>query len=506
MSTKEINKELIITAKKLLKEKGYEVKNSHLYDVFAQLSGHKNWHIASKKNQNLTEILNQDLINKSRFNLDLSFLKAGDDIPFTFFDNRLPAWNMSIAGQTGSGKSILLKKMINNEVNKDPNLVVRIYNQNEKEYSNFAKSLGGKSINFTPDCRYSINFFEINPNKSYPNKEKKNIIKQLLTKYSVDENKIDNLIYNYYMSIYNENLENRDQVFKKIFKFNITSEIKSIISLKEGDCEPMPYGLLQLKMILDSFVPENYKILKNKNGLDKIMDEFLKDVYNQVGNTYSRYPSISDFFLYLRDEKLDPYFQKVKECLNRNDGFIKFGYKTDKVFDEKILSISFKGLEQNNELYGMYKQIVVLFLDMKLKSLECDVRKINAFDDIWEASPKSNWNPIFHNILGTSRRNNIGNISCVQSLSDYYMIDENEGRGILKNFQKIVQGKTNSKITDIFFKKEFGFIDEDLELFEKYCGISHSTEGTGFLLIHEYILSPFRLKVTPTEYNKFTDY
>lgn len=50
MSTQDKNKHVIKKAKELLAEYGHQVKTSHLYEIFAKLSGHKNWNVASSKN------------------------------------------------------------------------------------------------------------------------------------------------------------------------------------------------------------------------------------------------------------------------------------------------------------------------------------------------------------------------------------------------------------------------------------------------------------------------
>lgn len=51
------NKDLINQAKKLLQEMGYEVKHSHLYELFAKLANYPSWNVASAKKASLKAVI-----------------------------------------------------------------------------------------------------------------------------------------------------------------------------------------------------------------------------------------------------------------------------------------------------------------------------------------------------------------------------------------------------------------------------------------------------------------
>ena len=57
MSNKQDNQALINRTKQYLKEYGYEVKTSHLYEVFAKLVNEPNWHVAKAKNIDFSNVI-----------------------------------------------------------------------------------------------------------------------------------------------------------------------------------------------------------------------------------------------------------------------------------------------------------------------------------------------------------------------------------------------------------------------------------------------------------------
>ena len=57
----EENKAIIKKTKELLEEYGYDVKNSHLYEVFSKLSGESSWNVASAKKTSFKKLIQKEL-------------------------------------------------------------------------------------------------------------------------------------------------------------------------------------------------------------------------------------------------------------------------------------------------------------------------------------------------------------------------------------------------------------------------------------------------------------
>jgi hypothetical protein len=135
-SNNEQNKLFIAKAKKLFNQKGYEVKTSHLYDIFSQLSGYKNWHIASKKDpilaqsiklevdknkdnpeflnifENDNESINRILEMKTKGILDDKFFLGYKENNTPYLVDFFKSPNGLFIGKMGSGKTESLKSTL----------------------------------------------------------------------------------------------------------------------------------------------------------------------------------------------------------------------------------------------------------------------------------------------------------------------------------------------------------------------------------------------------------
>lgn len=157
----EKNRVIVAKAKDYFKEKGYDIKTSHIYDVFSQLSGHKNWHIGSKKdinfedlfkkpknifeNEQLYKNINGILLENNNFNKNMTF--RNEEI-----------CRFLITGSAGSGKSVFLKKVLTNDIINKKIDNVTLFTHDSSSYQKFCDMFNGEIIRINEYSK--INIFE----------------------------------------------------------------------------------------------------------------------------------------------------------------------------------------------------------------------------------------------------------------------------------------------------------------------------------------------------------
>lgn len=87
------NKPIVKKSKEILKELGYEVKTSHIYDLLSRLAGETNWHVASAKNVSFAGYLGTlskdvGLIKMTDYPIFESFIPSSEKYNFQLFKKK----------------------------------------------------------------------------------------------------------------------------------------------------------------------------------------------------------------------------------------------------------------------------------------------------------------------------------------------------------------------------------------------------------------------------------
>lgn len=386
--SKEQNSELVLATKKLLKEKGYEVKTSHLYDVFAQLAGYKNWHVASAKNVQLTDSMKKYLIQNDESpsidgyldHIRDSFITLDNkEENFSLFDTSLPAWNYAISGDVGTGKSFILRKMLYSFVKQYENpLIYIIEDGGDRKNDNFVKQNNGLIVRFDESLP-CINIFGLERLKSYPTAVKLNkIVQKLLKEYNnkKTEEELIIILKDYYERVAGS--ENKELVQRELFPEYISSshfDFNHTFNLKVGECRPNKSQLSFISYIIDLMLKNN-----NKYEIETI-DALILELYEITSERENRLPQMSDLISLARSKGFSEESLTNLNKWSREGEFPMFDTETNIDLSKNILLVDFKALESRPQLKEMYNEIFHHILIHRMYFTK-GCRKLIVRDDI----------------------------------------------------------------------------------------------------------------------------
>ncbi len=154
------NKEIVKKTKEILKEFGYEIKTSHIYETFSKLSGVKDWNSAKSLQKDFKDVIREVLpLKEGKFEipeelkkflnlsekdvLNLGYLVEGK-LPLTKELRLHP--NAIFVGDMGTGKSVASKfTILTHLMNNDDTIVVIVDLENKgsdyKEFENIPQVL-----------------------------------------------------------------------------------------------------------------------------------------------------------------------------------------------------------------------------------------------------------------------------------------------------------------------------------------------------------------------------
>jgi len=106
-------------------------------------------------------------------------------IPFDLTNQRLRAWNYSISGQTGSGKSVLMNAILTMQLAETkPVICILDVGGDQGSYMKFMSLTQGTQINLSGAIKPSIQLFDLKPELSIPTRKKL----ETLTEFFMEEN------------------------------------------------------------------------------------------------------------------------------------------------------------------------------------------------------------------------------------------------------------------------------------------------------------------------------
>lgn len=512
MSHSESNKELISKAKELLKEKGYEVKTSHLYDIFAKLAGHKDWHVASAKDAPLASAIksyvkeNIEAITKGNVveYIQTFFIKENkthdEKEEFELFNPYLPAWNYSITGQTGSGKSVISNKILNltmkNHSSPGKTPMVNIFSTSgDSDFFNFVTLFGGKTINFFNRNRPKIQLLELTAENSRPTPLKIKEMKERLLRINSDFTNVEEKILDFYDIKDRGDSGTSDMlIFKDVFEVDMTFEYHKVFTLKPGEREPSLKQLSFIMSIIELMISSDFEQLDGFQIYDPhSLKEYILQTYRIIGEKYQRYPQLGDLYTLLNEgittptvDKFNPSVRVLLEKIKKwtiGGEYPDFDQVTNLDMSNDILFFNFKGLEDKPQLQLMYSLVVNHLVELKMAKAK--TVKIVVREDS-ELSRYTSYLNMLGQSLRVSRSLNCSTLLISQVLNDYLVRHPRFEKMILGN----IQGHILSKITseDLIRKVNvlLGLPQDKIDLAS--CGVIKRTDGVSQEMYLKFVM------------------
>lgn len=165
----ENNKLIVEMAKKILKEYGYEVKTSHLYELFSKLSGDKSYNVSSAKKTDFKKVIHPELYSiQDVSNLDQFIMGTLVEKELTIKKNFFLEPNALFVGSMGCGKSeavnnVVLNYLLSNNHHSEIFLINTL--KELSPYKEISKLKQVKSIVKEEDVINLINFLFEESNK-----------------------------------------------------------------------------------------------------------------------------------------------------------------------------------------------------------------------------------------------------------------------------------------------------------------------------------------------------
>lgn len=513
-SSKDQNKMFVLKVKELLKTRGHEVKTSHLYDIFAELAGYKNWHVASAKNADLTQVMKKYIEEIPRKNED-SYLKhicdfflddTGNKINFDLMDPRLPAWNYLITGRTGSGKSVFLNKILYTNIARNKNAIICILGGSKYDYFKLIEMNDGISINLKSLPKIQI--FNLHEKEMVPAPQKIDSIAQYLQSNSIISKPLEDikiLVKDFYEEMNFNSHKSKDDVINSFNDFfeidpNLSinkKELEEHLILKEGQVEPSKAKMEELMEIMKEMLffenPDFVKVDKIKQVYHDVF-QLIKQAYREIGELKGQFPTISDLCELSNNIR-------IKENLikwTKTSEFQMFDTNQTEIdITKNIIHIDLNVLGYTPHLRNVYAILIQSMMRNKMYYTK-NVRKIMVRDELSNMIEFEFLRKIFVEDLRASRMNGFSTITITQSPYDVLTIPS--GKHILSNMNVNILGDTDYKekerISDLF-----KFNDD---LFEKWKYIrlknNNGKKSSSFL-----ILNQLNNPVVVNELNKFEE-
>ena len=380
-------------------------------------------------------------------------------VDFDIFNPALPAWNWSISGQTGSGKSVLMNALLTMQfadVNSKPVICILDVGGDQGSYMKFMNLVGGTQINLSKPVKPSIQPLELKPERSRPTKGKKDVVvKYLKNNISEFKEKQEREIELSVDAYYNEllNLSSRERndplavnrKFREIFEIERSSELADIFVLKPGECLPNASVFNVIIAVFEGFMSSG---MSSSEVFDQDqIAELLIETYEKVGAKEKRFPYIMDVYTHAK-ETLEPSEQSTRRFLSkiynwtRNGKYGMFDADTNVDIDNDVILADMKGVESSPQLQYVYTLLISQLFNDKMYFTR-DRKKMIVRDEAWSLMSNPKARAFFVEDLRTARKNGFATISISQLPYDYLTPDPAAGRGIMSNMQGNIFCKFN---------------------------------------------------------------
>ena len=438
------NKQFIAKMQEILKAKGYEVKTSHLYDAFAQLDGHKNWHVASAKGAELSGVMKkfksdlkvENVLSSNYLDQISSKLVSsqGKESEFDIFDHRLASWNYLVSGQTGSGKTVLVNKLIasllKDKKEKSPIVYVMDVGGDNGGYKTITKLFGGEIVNVAKTLP-KINVFEINTSAALPNKRKtEEIAKFFLDKnpdldFSAQEMSVLVKQYFHHAESFGIWKNSAIDAFNEIFPFSFESSYKEVLTLSPGNCVPNQKQL--------SFIVDVLDVMRGQPYLRSDLEDSVLDLYESTENIF---PTLSD--LVAPGSRAAGSWKSKLKRWTKSGEFPMFDKESNFSIKNSFTVFDLKGLNWSKELSSVYTMLIMNKMDNLLTNNNS--LKLMVFDEMYQNLSDDNFMKQYIKTLREARIKGFATISINQLPTDL-LVNKEHGQAALALINCHIMGK-----------------------------------------------------------------
>lgn len=416
-------------------------------------------------------------------------------IPFDLFNPNLPAWNYSISGQTGSGKSVLMNAILTMQFadsvgSKSPIICILDVGGDQGSYIKFMELVKGTSINLSGAVKPKIQMFALKPQRSEPTIAKRTHLTALFLEESnkMEYGKTERTMYDNVKTYFDNILStgavrlSEKNAIKEIFEASMDmpfkEEYKAMLELKEGECRPSPDRMNMIMGLLEVILSTSAEDMDAFQMYDQDeLSGYLFEAYEHIGATENRYPRISDLYNLLKDgangkQLIDQSKPEARKLLNKLknwtiDGqYSMFDQETTIDIDNDVVLADLKGLESNKKLQMMYTLLLSQLFQDKMYFTR-DRKKLIVRDEAWSLMKNEKARDFFVEDLRTARKNGFATIAISQLPTDYNKPDPAVGQAITANMQVQIFCKFETESVCAQVGHEFGLQPESIEALKR---------------------------------------
>lgn len=426
-------------------------------------------------------------------------------VPFDVMNPNLPAWNYSISGQTGSGKSVLMNAILTMQLadtakGKGPVICILDVGGDRGSYSKFMRLVNGTQINLSGAIKPSIQMLELNSERSLPTESKKVELAQFfleeVNKYRKDhepkageerekineESMLIRLLDYYQMKLSKGSTELTESFYKELFYNTFGIPWKQVyqdkLVLKPGECRPDDRAMNMIMSLMEIILSTSGKDIDGFRQFDP--DEisyYILQTYERIGaeivdydkdkNPIRRYPFMRDL-LKIMSELADATKTSTRKMINKIENwtikgqYTMFDQDTKIKMDADIILADMKGVEADPKLQMMYTILISQLFSNKMYFTK-DRRKVMVRDEAWSLMKNARAREFFVEDLRTARKNGFATISISQLPTDYLSPDEAVGRAIMSNMQVNIFCKFDGQAVCSTVGKEYRLNDETID-------------------------------------------
>lgn len=383
--------------------------------------------------------------------------KKGNRVDFDLMDKTMPAWNYSISGQTGSGKSVLVNAILTMQFaemafnkGRGPVICILDVGGDRGSYMKFMNIVKGTQINLSRTVKPAIQMFELIPDRSAPKANKiKEIARYLLgesDKHNMgyDIGIMEKMVYEFYMAKMDASVEELEdpifirRKFQEVFGFPEDESYRAKLALKPGECLPDTKKINVIMAVLDIILSSNPKEVDGFSHFE--FDEVLEIVQETYKQTEGRYPLMSDLYRVAEtmvDVSEAPSARKLLTKIKqytKEGPYNMFDRETTINLENDVVLADLKGLESEPNLQAIYTLLISQLFNDKMYFIR-NRRKIIIRDEAWSLMQNERARKFMMNDLRTARKNGFATIAISQLPTDYMNPDATDGRAIINSMQ-----------------------------------------------------------------------
>lgn len=398
-------------------------------------------------------------------------------VPFDLMNPTFPAWNYSISGQTGSGKSVLMNTILTMQfADTKPVVCILDVGGDRGSYTKFLTLTKGSMINLSSASKPKIQMFELKPERSRPAKwKRKELVPIVREKFNLneDDKDIEQRILNFYDELLNLEtsrflMHEVKTKFEGSFDFNFDESFLELFELKEGECLPANNQMNLIMSVIEVMISSNGKEIDGFMQYDpEMISEFIIDTYEKVGASEKRFPQVTDF-LKVVSENVDKNKDKANLLITKlknwtiDGAYPMFDQKTNIDLNNDVVLADLKGLESEPKLQIIYTLLISQLFNDKMYFTK-DRRKFIVRDEAWSLMKNDRARQYFVEDLRTARKNGFATIAISQLPTDYMYPDPQTGRAIMSNMQVNIFCKFEGDAICRMIGQEYKLNDEMIE-------------------------------------------